>query len=155
MSKILSRLSRNVELQWKYLRTVRSVKRDRVGAWYWYSERSSDVDSYTLNLKRFRSVLDDTALSIAWISLARSKDTPFLWWIRDVRSHDQQRGLGTILVRAAITFVQKRGALQLKGSVIETDAEERPFLLSWYNKLGFTVEGESEHKVGQFSMYFA
>jgi hypothetical protein len=49
------------------------------------------------------------------------------------------RGLGTLLLRALIAYVQGRGFQDIQGQVFQADVENTPYLLRWYQQQGFQL----------------
>ena len=58
--------------------------------------------------------------------------------IRKTQSY-RGRGLGAALLRFLIGLARERGIKRIRGSVVQQDVEETPFLLTWYKKNGFQV----------------
>ena len=132
-------------LRW-FARWARGITKDRAGRWYLRFEEEYVPRHFHIGLIAWPGLTYDYNTA-GWMSMSLEtfEDGP-CWMIHDVQSHNQKCGIGTALVRAGIALAQRRGGAQkLYGFVTKDDAEDSPFLPSWYAKLGFTVrEGQGD-----------
>lgn len=138
-----------IHLTWRHLgwliRRIRGLTRDRSGRWYWHLERENRPGHFEIRLLRFPG-LTDLAFHRNHAGRAdigvRSDNDPSIWMLFNVQVTERyrERGLGTLLVRAAIRLARRRGAQELHGMVVLSDVKEHPFLPEWYARLGFAVQ---------------
>lgn len=58
------------------------------------------------------------------------------------------RGLGKVLAREVLAHAQKKGVKRISGWVPKNDLDATPWLLTWYENLGFTIHRISEAAAG-------
>lgn len=130
---------------WWLVRRIRGITRDRSGKWYWYLEHQYQSDHFEIRFLSFPGLTDHAYLrnNAGWTSVGvRSHNDPSVWMIFDVQVLEdyRRRGIGTLLVRAAIHLARRHGARALHGMVTLDDARKHPFLPDWYVHLGFIVQ---------------
>lgn len=137
---------KSIRLNWQYLwgmaRHVRSVKKDRLGKRYWCYIEEYVPGHFSISLYAWPSLTFFSSMSAGWLSVGANKGETS-WMIYDVRvdrPQYQQRGIGTALVRVAIDLARRHKATELQGIVSRSDADEHPFLVKWYARLGFAVQ---------------
>ena len=71
----------------------------------------------------------------------------------DVRvdSSMENRGVGSMLVKAAIEVSKRHGNLGMDGTISDVDSDHFPKLRHFYEKLGFTFELYGEDQLGERS----
>ena len=57
------------------------------------------------------------------------------------------RGLGKALAREVLRRAQYKGVKRIRGWVTKNDLDTTPWLLTWYERLGFTVRRVNEEAV--------
>lgn len=139
MSEHLTDMRLHWQHLWWLVRHVRGVTRDRFGKRYWRTSDEYSPGHFEIRLIDWPG-LSFFSTSSGWIILDQVKDDPTMWMIVDVQvRRNQQRGLGTTLVRAGIAFAQHHGGRELRGFVTTDDEQMHPFLPAWYARLGFSV----------------
>ena len=68
-----------------------------------------------------------------------------------VNSFMENRGVGSMLVKAAIEVSKRRGNLGIDGEISDVDSDHFPKLRHFYEKLGFTFELYGEDQLGERS----
>lgn len=58
------------------------------------------------------------------------------------------QGVGSLLMETLIALAGPRGVREVWGSVTQHDIDETPFLLSWYERLGFAVRAPDGECIG-------
>jgi GNAT superfamily N-acetyltransferase len=72
------------------------------------------------------------------------------WWDRLLRRRPaiqgfRRRGLGTLLLKAAIARAREAGCVRICGEITHTDVAATPGLIAWYEREGFrfaSLEGD-------------
>lgn len=130
-------------LCWLLPRT-RSVVRDQAGTWYWYLEECDPFSHREIHLLRFPSLTDlsyhrNHAGSAIFSPQDQQQSHIWMLWSVRIDKRYRKRGLGTLLVHAVIRRAKLAGAQELQAEVAFNDANTQPFLLPWYEQLGFTI----------------
>jgi len=138
---------------WRRLaREVRGVIQDRRGKCYWRLEHEWSPNHIRISVIAWPG-LKYASRNLGWLAIGEQRQEKTTWMIYDIQVYrNNQQGIGTALVHAAIALASKRGAHQLRGMITKEDAKKSPFLATWYAKLGFTVQLHEGDADGNFWM---
>ena len=132
----------------------------RTTRWWIFSHRTTRANAKGLAVVRTHEVIDE---SLPWSPTDNYWQQLPMAYLVDIRvcQEVENRGLGTLLLKAIIEDCRRRGHTGIEGHFSDTDRDHFDKLEYWYSKYGFSIKfydeadgRQSRSKVGRVWMMF-